>query len=95
MIFTGYSEISPITKTEHWREGKWVEERRVLRCGTGLKSCTIAPGQSAVFSSHPGGWTEGQTKHMLGFCHPNLRDRSLGGMQFFDEATGVCLLHTN
>ena len=51
MIFTGYSEASPITKTQHWVDGKWTDERRVLRCGTGLQDCTIAPGESAVFQA--------------------------------------------
>ena len=51
VIFTGYSEASPITKTQHLKDGKWVDEKQLLRCGTGLRSCTIAPGQSAVFNA--------------------------------------------
>lgn len=47
--FTGFSEQSPILKVQHMKAGKWVDEPRVLRCGTGLRQCTIAPGQSAVF----------------------------------------------
>ena len=51
MTFRGFSETSPITKIQHWQDGKWVEERRFLKCGTGLRQCTIAPGQSATFGA--------------------------------------------
>lgn len=51
MTFRGFSEVSPIIKIEHWTQGKWVEEKRILKCGTGLRQCTIAPGQSAVFGT--------------------------------------------
>ncbi len=51
VVFTGYSESSPVIKVQHWKDDKWVDERRVLRCGTGLRACTIAPGQSAVFGA--------------------------------------------
>ena len=51
MHFTGYSEQSPLTKTQRWVDGEWVGKREVLRCGTGLRQCTVAPGQSAVFQT--------------------------------------------
>ena len=51
MKFTGYSEKNPIAKIQHLKDGEWVEEERILRCGTGLRPCTIAPGQSAVFKA--------------------------------------------
>lgn len=47
--YTGYSAQSPITKRQQWVDGEWVEQQKFLRCGTGLRNCTVAPGQSAVF----------------------------------------------
>ena len=49
--FTGYSEASPLTRTQHWKDGKWVDPKPLGICGTGLRQCTIAPGQSAVFQT--------------------------------------------
>lgn len=47
--FTGYSVTSPITMEQHFKDGKWEPQKKVLRCGTGLRQCTIPPGQAAVF----------------------------------------------
>lgn len=50
LVFTGFSEKSPVTQQQQWEDGKWIAVKQFLRCGTGLRPCTIAPGQSAVFS---------------------------------------------
>ena len=52
MTFTGYSEKSPLTDTQYWKDGKWVDPKPVGICGTGLRQCTIPPGQSAVFQAY-------------------------------------------
>jgi len=50
VTFTGFSEKSPITQQQQWKDGQWVDQQKFLRCGTGLRPCTIEPGQSALFS---------------------------------------------
>lgn len=49
--FTGFTEKSPVTKTQKWIDGAWVDKPGFLRCGTGLRPCTVPPGQFALFET--------------------------------------------
>lgn len=52
VVFTGYSEQSPWYKIQKWVDGEWSDHRVGWFCGTGLRLCTIYPGQSAVIPVH-------------------------------------------
>lgn len=52
VVFTGFSEQSPIVRIQKRVDGKWVDQERLLRCGTGLRPCTVPAGKSVVFQVH-------------------------------------------
>ena len=47
MWFCGETASNPVDRTQQWLEGEWIEEVQLI-CGTGLRSCVIAPGRSVV-----------------------------------------------
>lgn len=50
MVFDGYGEGCPWHGRQSWQNGKWTDYRVGWFCGTGLRTCVIPPGRSAVFA---------------------------------------------
>ena len=47
--YTGYSETSPMSKRQLWKQEAWEEVSYEGLCGVGLRDCYVAAGDSAVF----------------------------------------------